>query len=214
MEAYRQQVREGKLHEDVAQMNALAQLDALHWKLVDYDPAAITPKPASQPAPASPGGGSWLSSLFSSGDDTKAAAEAPSSSAPDGVPPGVYVYGGVGCGKTFIMDLFFDETDFTPKRRVHFHAFMLEVHQRLHLLRKEGLKEDPIPHVVTQLLKEGTLICFDEFQVTDVGDAVLLRRLFSALLDRGAVVVATSNRPPKDLYYNGIQRCVGTTFGG
>jgi len=204
MEAYRTQVQEGKLHEDLAQMNALEQLQALHEKLADYSPKAAV-DPTLSAVPSSGDTGSWLSSLFTSSSGTKPE-PTKNIGLPEGIPSGVYIYGGVGCGKTFIMDLFFDQTSFAPKRRVHFHAFMLEVHQRMHVLRSGGLKEDLIPHVVSDLLKDGMLLCFDEFQVTDVGDAVLLRRLFTSLLDQGAVVVATSNRPPKDLYYNGIQR--------
>lgn len=94
------------------------------------------------------------------------------------------------------MDMFFDVVPIEKKRRVHFHKFMLDIHKKMHQLRKEGRREDPIPFIADGLLRDSWLLCFDEFQVTDVADALLLRRLFSALLERGFVMVATSNRPP------------------
>lgn len=125
----------------------------------------------------------------------------------EGMPQGIYMVGGVGCGKTMLMDMFCDRAPVKMKRRVHFHAFMLEVHNRIHELRKGGLEGDPIPTVVQGIRDECVLLCFDEFQVNDVADALIMRRLFSMLMDdHGVVVVATSNRPPDDLYHNGIQR--------
>lgn len=117
------------------------------------------------------------------------------------------MYGGVGCGKTFIMDLFFACVPIEKKRRSHFHSFMLEIHQRLHLIRQSGKGRADVATVAEDVVREsGEVFCFDEFNVTDVGDAVILRTLFDKMWECGAVVIATSNRKPDDLYLNGIQR--------
>jgi cell division protein ZapE len=120
-------------------------------------------------------------------------------------PRGVYMWGGVGRGKSMLMDLFFSEVRIEKKRRVHFHEFMLEVHDRL---RVERAKEagDPIPAVAADLKGEARLIAFDEMVVNNSPDAMILSRLFTSLINAGTTVVATSNRSPRDLYKDGLNR--------
>lgn len=122
----------------------------------------------------------------------------------DGI-AGVYLWGGVGRGKSMLMDLAFAHIDVSPKRRVHFHEFMLEVHALLRKAR-ESEQGDPIERVAEQVLAEARLLCFDEMQVTNPPDAMILSRLFEKLLGEGLKVVTTSNRPPGDLYKDGLNR--------
>ena len=118
---------------------------------------------------------------------------------------GIYLWGGVGRGKSMLMDLGFETIDVAPKRRVHFHAFMLETHLRLRQARKRE-EGDPIDEVADRIADEARLLAFDEMVVNNPPDAMILSRLFEKLLDRGVRVIATSNRPPRDLYKDGLNR--------
>ncbi|MCY4241602.1 MAG: cell division protein ZapE [Rhodobacter sp.] len=120
-------------------------------------------------------------------------------------PSGVYIWGGVGRGKSFLMDLFFDAVEIEDKRRVHFHAFMQDMHAGMHAFRKRGVEDALRP--VAEAVAEGTrLLCLDEMQIVDITDAMIVGRLFEALIGDGVAIVTTSNRRPDDLYRDGLNR--------
>ena len=132
---------------------------------------------------------------------------------------GLYIYGEVGRGKTMLMDMFFELLPVERKRRAHFNDFMADVHERIHAHRQaykngETKQEDPIPPVAEALEKQSWVLCFDEFTVTDIADAMILSRLFAALFERGVVLVATSNVAPDNLYPNGLNRQLFMPFVG
>ena len=130
---------------------------------------------------------------------------------------GIYIYGDVGRGKTMLMDLFFQSSSVARKRRAHFHEFMLDVHERIYAIRQkvkfgEHADDDPIRLVAEELAAEAWLLCFDEFHITDIADAMILGRLFAQLFERGIIVVATANVPPDELYKDGLNRALFLPF--
>jgi len=177
---YRTRRRPGRIEIDPAQELAAEKLQSLHHALAHY-------QPASGPA-------GWRERLGLARRRDEA-------------PQGLYIFGGVGRGKSMLMDMFFASAPVEKKRRVHFHEFMLELHDRLHLQRQDRSAEgDPLAPLAADIAAESWLLCFDEFSVSNIADAMLLGRLFAALLDLGVVVVTTSNTAPDDLYQGGLQR--------
>ncbi|MEK0082598.1 cell division protein ZapE [Benzoatithermus flavus] len=176
-------IASGELRADPLQLAAAERLDRLARELASWRPAARS------------SGGSSLLGLFVRRSEPEPPA-----------PKGVYLHGDVGRGKSMLMDLFYEAAPTEPKRRVHFHAFMLEVQRRLHALRQDGNRPDPLKVLAAELAKESRLLCFDEFHVVNIADAMVLGRLFEGLFEQGVVVVATSNWPPRRLYENGLNR--------
>jgi protein AFG1 len=228
--AYELKVDAGEVRRDDAQVALAAKFDALHESLASLPPVPVR---TDYPTESSCTSSSPLLLLLA-----RSLASAQSFLRKKfhlwsfGPPPrGMYIHGPVGVGKSFLMDLFYASVTVPDddsccnndshshkhakitKRRVHFHEFMLDVHHRIFVYKQKHPRGDAIPIIAQQLAQEAQLLCFDEFQVTDIADAMILKRLFLLLLlDWNVVVVATSNRPPDALYEGGINRSLFLPF--
>jgi cell division protein ZapE len=185
---YQALVSSGAIEPDAAQAQAAEAFAALEQRLASYKP------PRKQ---------GLLGRLFADKDEPP--------------PRGLYIHGEVGRGKTMLMDLFFQQSQVEHKRRAHFHEFMAEVHERIHdfrqtIARGEMADGDVIALTAASIFDQAWLLCFDEFHVTDIADAMILGRLFSKLFELGTVVVATSNVAPDDLYKGGLNRALFLPF--
>ena len=185
---YQALVSSGAIEPDAAQARAVEAFAALEQRLASYKPVRKQ---------------GLFGRLFADKDE---------------VPPrGLYIHGEVGRGKTMLMDTFFHQSPVEHKRRAHFHEFMAEVHERIHgfrqdIARGEIADGDVIARTATSIFDQAWLLCFDEFHVTDIADAMILGRLFAKLFELGTVVVATSNVAPDDLYKGGLNRALFLPF--
>lgn len=223
--AYERKVDAGEVRRDNAQVALAEKLDALHESLTTLPPVPVRIHKPSE-------GSSSRSSPLLLARSIKSAQSLIRkklylwSYGP--LPKGMYIHGPVGVGKSFLMDLFYASVNAPDdnhscnqnshshakitKRRVHFHEFMLDVHHRIFVYKQKYPRDDALPIIAQQLAQEAQLLCFDEFQVTDVADAMILKRLFVLLMDLNVVVVATSNRSPDTLYEGGINRSLFLPF--
>ncbi|MDA9436164.1 cell division protein ZapE [Bradyrhizobium sp. CCBAU 51627] len=188
-DAYQAEIASGAIEPDAAQAEVAEAYTALDLRLANYSPKRKQ---------------GLFARLFSNGDK-------------DEVPHGLYIHGEVGRGKTMLMDLFFQHSNVEHKRRAHFHEFMADVHERIYDYRQSIARGqipdgDVIALTANAIFEESWLLCFDEFHVTDIADAMILGRLFAKLFELGTVVVATSNVAPDDLYKGGLNRALFLPF--
>lgn len=203
--AYNNLTQSGQIRRDDRQVSLAAQLDELHTALAQTDSHALV---QNQLAVAS-SDSSWSQKLAAAKYKVLSTVSAP--------PRGLYIHGSVGVGKSFLMDLFHEHchnaTHRRRRRRVHFHEFMLQVHSRIHACQqRHPRRRDAVAFVALELAQEAQLLCLDEFQVTDIADAMILKTLFTQMFDLGVVVVSTSNRPPEALYEGGLNRSLFLPF--
>jgi len=218
IQVYEQHVSEGKYLSDELQKHTAKRMTRLQSALYEYDHEKFIEQLKILEYERE---NQQLEKSDKSSSDTTEQQVAPPPTISIPVPRGFYIHGSVGIGKSMLMNTFYNNAPIikSRKRRIHFHAFLQEIHQRIHTLNKQLLDKhgrsfhvdtskhmNPIIQIAQQLSKEITLLCIDEFQVNDVADAMILSQFFGELWRCGVVVVATSNRPPQDLYEDGLNR--------